>query len=227
MGRPRTPRRLSNLVVAGIVAVAYQQSICENLQSAGGFDRCTADIKPYSGSEFVDPNEPFQLANGMYPHRTASYFSTIQRCMVLVASAERQLRSNISNSSSGGDGYLAIMVTRHDISARPKVPVGVSDPAVGLAWWSGRCGGSRFDAVAGRRVGVFVVEDRGLLGSPAAMPFEHLYTELPALLSRVRAKHAISHSELLLWNYLVTGGGPEPYTPHLRVGNVESEVSLD
>jgi len=49
------------------------------------------------------------MANGLYPHRIASFFSTIQDCMEMVRDADALDRS------LNGSGYPTVFVTRLDV----------------------------------------------------------------------------------------------------------------
>lgn len=86
------------------------EEICNNLLSKG-FSHCTAELIPYNGSMFretVRELGDYQSNSGLYPHRTASFFSSIARCMRLVQEAQQRLLA-------AGQGYDFIFVTRLDV----------------------------------------------------------------------------------------------------------------
>jgi len=87
-------------------------AICDNLRHIGGFRSCQSQLEHYNGTEFVSRtlNLGFQnLNNGLYPHRILSFFSSIQRCMLMV--------SNSSHWDDVGSHsyYSTVVVTRLDV----------------------------------------------------------------------------------------------------------------
>ena len=193
-------------------------SVCENLLNHG-FSNCTTDIQPYNGSVFIELTKnmaPFQMSNGLYPYRIASFFSTIQRCARLVERADEALRAEARN----GGGYAAVMVTRIDVVSELLVVRTLrrqSHRLNGRRWWK-RIGGGQFDMVAKRydkkppRI-----EDRVFFGSRQAMlPLVTLYDNFDG------SWHALAtHQtpELLLWEHLTTHR-------NLRVGVVSNFVAI-
>ena len=57
-------------------------ALCEHIRSVGGARHCSTSLVPYDGREYLratkNIGEPFQMKNGLYPHRIASYFATLQ-----------------------------------------------------------------------------------------------------------------------------------------------------
>jgi hypothetical protein len=62
-------------------------AICGRLSDLG-FEDCFHDLRPYVASVFVDATQHLGFkGNSLYPHRTASFFSTISRALSMVNSS--------------------------------------------------------------------------------------------------------------------------------------------
>jgi len=118
--------------------VVSEAAVCENLQSQG-FGNCRADLIPYDGSVFVDAVkglDRFQMRNGLYPHRLASFFHTIQRCLRTVRKASKDTCAKLPTAAAmlgarrATCGYQSIVVTRLDVISLVH-PKGFPD----AGWW--------------------------------------------------------------------------------------------
>jgi hypothetical protein len=93
-------------------------AVCENLKAVGGFRHCEASLVPYNGTTFLALTQTndhfklgFQLGNGLYPHRIASFFSTLQRCMRMVGNSHHRSRATASASSAAA-GSTSTLTSR-------------------------------------------------------------------------------------------------------------------
>lgn len=104
--------------------------------------------------------------NGIYPHRTASFFSTISRCIDLIEQDELEL----------GVTYDAVVSTRLDVIN------GIQITSTNIEnWWKKA---AMFDMVGAKKV-TGLVDDRFFFGRRNAMStFKHLYNSFQALYSQ-------------------------------------------
>mmetsp|Transcript_66108 Transcript_66108/g.129603 ORF Transcript_66108/g.129603 Transcript_66108/m.129603 type:complete len:414 (-) Transcript_66108:57-1298(-) len=86
------------------------ETLCGQLVKLG-FRQCQADLQEYNSSAFMYSTKHLGLidSGGIYPHRTASFFSTISRCIRNVAAAE-----------STGQTYTNVIITRLDLYEQVK-----------------------------------------------------------------------------------------------------------
>lgn len=99
-------------------------AVCAEIKS-NGFDSCVYDLQPYDGAVFLNTTKglaPFQLVNGLYPHRMASFFSTISRCLALVHEASLVVHAtdphfrHLHRLHLQGRAFDNIVVTRLEVA---------------------------------------------------------------------------------------------------------------
>jgi hypothetical protein len=133
-----------------------------NLQ-LNGFQKCEVDLQAYNISTYIEKVRglgQFQMQNGLYPHRTASFFSTIARCVSMVRKAEETdwFRSKLS-------GYKTVMISRIEVLENAYMSSNVNNSKAEAAWWTRV---QKYDLIALRRHSRRVVdrdfEDRFFFG---------------------------------------------------------------
>jgi|AntAceMinimDraft_5_1070358.scaffolds.fasta_scaffold128330_1 hypothetical protein len=140
--------------------------VCREIKSAG-FRRCAVDVEHFNVSVFMNATQhlPFQIKSSLlYPHRIASLFSTVSRCMTLVRDAESRLEV----------AYQMVFVSRLDVIDMVRTPNRKLNDSY---WWDKT---HEFDVLGDCQIGggksPYRINDRFFFGNRNSMlPLEDLY----------------------------------------------------
>lgn len=131
-----------------------------------GFKECKRSLETYNPAIFAAKSEglEFQSENGIFPFRSASFFSTISRCIDLI------IEEDENNTH-----YDAIVMTRLDVM-NVITPLNPSMPS--STWWKRAMS---YDMVGAKRM-PGLLDDRFFLGKRAVMlKFKEVYNKFNSL----------------------------------------------
>jgi hypothetical protein len=150
--------------------------LCGDLTQKRHFRSCQADLREYDGNYFVNATKHLGFkGKDLYPHRTASFFSTISRCVERVKASSVQYDLLVVTRIDVIDGLETFLDGDHK-AVNQKLPKAVrlklESESERKNFYTRRF---EYDLIGWGSLEC--VDDRIMIGPPARMfPLEHLFT---------------------------------------------------